>query len=666
MFVTSSKNNFSVKAYRGDAKTLLAFNMPHADAQDLAGFTILCTPKGKPAYYLYNALQFADAKQHFQEAKEPAFSSINAPFQKFQWLHVPGQFHQGEKIFYGAYDYTVTPRYFKEGKLQQLDTKRSVSVAIDVASFSKKAIEVGFTRGFVQSQAFVHRFGASALISPKNAKDAFFNTGDPAGNIKEKSFSFKDEYIWSGFSAREKVFGILEEATKDKSLSLCIFAYDLYEPDFSAQVLQLAKEGRVRMILDDAKLHHDASGDLVEDQFETQFKKVAKAGAGIKRGKFGRFSHHKVIVVIKGNAAQKVLTGSTNFSITGMYVNSNHVIIFNDPSLAQTYADVFNESWNDNVSEAFTKSTFANKTFSFKSTTVPQMEINFSPHSPAFAEAELKKMADRVLAEKRSVLFAVMDVTGGTGPLLPALQTLHASGKVFSFGISDSPEKDLTLYKPGVATGILVSGKIAGTLPPPFDKEKSIGIGHQIHHKFIVCNFNGSDAVVYCGSSNLALLGEEQNGDNLLTIFDTDIATVFAIEAISLVDHFNFRNAFGSNNHPANNKIVSNDGQPEQIVHIPSGDSATTTAVQSKTGLAENATVVHSKSVSPPKAEIKKGQDKNASVVGGKNNSTPDATVKPTKATSTFRPMTLTPDSNWTDSYFSEHDTHCQERALLA
>jgi hypothetical protein len=46
--------------------------------------------------------------------------------------------------------------------------------------------------------------------------------------------------------------------------------------------------------------------------------------------------------------------------------------------------------------------------------------------------------------------------------------------------------------------------------------------------------------VVWCGSSNLALLGEQQNGDNLLEIHDAEIGMVFAIEALELVDHFEF------------------------------------------------------------------------------------------------------------------------------
>jgi hypothetical protein len=139
-----------------------------------------------------------------------------------------------------------------------------------------------------------------------------------------------------------------------------------------------------------------------------------------------------------------------------------------------------------------------------------------------------------------SVLFAVMEIENGTSPVYQALNDVHQSESIFSFGISDNP-KGIYLYKPGTKTGVLVSGKPAGTvLPPPFDQVPGVGLGHQVHHKFVVCGFNQPDAVVYCGSSNLATGGEQHNGDNLLAIQDVDVATVFAIEALGLVDHFNF------------------------------------------------------------------------------------------------------------------------------
>ena len=51
----------------------------------------------------------------------------------------------------------------------------------------------------------------------------------------------------------------------------------------------------------------------------------------MKRGKFGRYAHDKVFIVSNEGGPTKVMTGSTNFSVTGLYVNSNHVLIFDDP-----------------------------------------------------------------------------------------------------------------------------------------------------------------------------------------------------------------------------------------------------------------------------------------------------------------------------------------------
>jgi hypothetical protein len=140
-----------------------------------------------------------------------------------------------------------------------------------------------------------------------------------------------------------------------------------------------------------------------------------------------------------------------------------------------------------------------------------------------------------------------MAIDQGVSPIYTELKAIHANEAIFSYGISDNPG-GIFLYKPGRKTGVIVTGKPVSTmLPPPFSQVRNIGgVGHQVHHKFVVCGFNGDDPVVYCGSSNLAIGGEENNGDNLLEIHDGDIATVFAIEALGLVDHFNFLDKFSS------------------------------------------------------------------------------------------------------------------------
>src|SRR5215217_7559583 len=166
--VMVKSGSFSVRAYRGDAKTLLAFNLSKTDARRLAGFTVQVAPPGLTPYFLLNQLQFKRPADHAQDPTLPANSSLNAPIHKFRWLHVPGTSNQGPDPVFGSYQYTVTPRYFDANRsLLPLDATRSAAVTIDVAPFEKGALTLGFTRGFVQSQAFVRHFGLKALIQPK-------------------------------------------------------------------------------------------------------------------------------------------------------------------------------------------------------------------------------------------------------------------------------------------------------------------------------------------------------------------------------------------------------------------------------------------------------------------------------------------------------------------
>lgn len=540
-----------VTAHVGDCKTMLAFNFPDASgAQNLAGFTIQAQPPGGAAYFLHNSLQFEDPSQHAQVVGEPAHSSVNAPLHRFRWLHVPGSTHQGTAPLFGDYLYTVTPRYFDGSQsLKPLDPALSVSVTVYVGPFKKEKLSLGFTRGYTQSQAFDHHFGRTALLRPKG-HELLFDTAQVSGkNAQGASYTYAQEYEWLGFTAREQVFAFLNEVLNDAAQYLCVFAYDLNEPDVCNILLKLAEQGRVRVLLDNAALHHSAAAPKAEDEFEAAFRKVAKAPADMLRGHFSRYAHDKVFVSFNAQRALKVLTGSTNFSITGLYVNSNHVLVFDDEAVAQEYGMLFNTVWEGGAREpAYLASSFARKVFSAPAAALPPTRITFAPHRPATVASILNGIVQRINQEEGkhapegSVLFAVMEIDNGTSPVYQALQGLHAKQDVFSMGISDGRD-GISLYRPGENTGILVTGKPgASILPPPFDQVRTITMGHQIHHKFVVCGFNGDDPTVYCGSSNLASGGEAQNGDNLLEIHDPDVATVFAIEALGLVDHFQFLN----------------------------------------------------------------------------------------------------------------------------
>lgn len=554
--VETHAGDFSLKAYQGDFKTLLAFNFASQQAAaGLAGFTIRYTIPDGTSFYLWNSLVYEHPEDHAQIAGEPVQSTANAPIHKFRWVHGPGTVHQGETPVAGNYLYEVTPRFFDDArKMLPLDPARTARVDIPVGPFRKGALSLGFTRGFVQSEAFVHRYGKDALLRPKG-KDLIFDTAAQAGVTPKDGapYTFAQEYDWLGFTARQLVFDLLAVVAADDTLTLDVFAYDLTEPDFIQSLAELAKRpGKLRVILDDAALHHAADGSKPEDQAAAL---IAQAGGQdvIKRGHFARYAHDKVLVISDATGPLKVLTGSTNFSVNGLYVNSNHVLVYDDREVAGWYKGVFESAWaNDIKTAAFIASNWSTDSFRASSPDVPGSTIHFSPHTQDTAQSILDGLVARVNAEKNapagkaSVLFAVMALNEPKDVVYQCLNDIHATAGIFSYGISDAPD-GVTLYPVGQDHGVLVTGKPGTTeLPAPFDQVPPIQ-EHQVHHKFVVCGFNRPDAVVYCGSSNLAEGGEHQNGDNLIAIQDSDVATAFAIEALALVDHFDFLDTYSKN-----------------------------------------------------------------------------------------------------------------------
>lgn len=556
--VRANNHLLAVNAYVGDAKTLLAFDLVDVAARTgLAGFTIEVHPPRNAPYFVDNKLRLAADPAHAQVAGESPFSSVNAPIHKFRWVHVPGLMHQGGSPEFGAYTYVVTPRYFTAaGALQPLDPSASAAVGVAVGPFTKGALSVAFTRGYVQSQSFVRHFGPAAHLRPAGDELLFDTSAIATTNAAGQSSSYAEEYQWLGFTARQRVFDVLHRVQADPALRLDVFAYDLDEPDVCALLLKLAGQGRCRIILDDAALHHDCAKPTPEDDFEQSL--LAQAGqAGIKRGHFGRYAHDKVLIVSDADGPRSVLTGSTNFSVTGLYVNANHVLVFDDRPVAATYAGVFDEAWDTAVKQGpFAGSQWAAEPFTFDDPAgaASSTTVTFSPHPGDVAQTILNGLVERIHGEAApagttpgTVFFAVMELDGtATNPVYTALNGVHADPHTFSFGISDAPQ-GVSLYPVGATTGVLVTGKPgAVTLPPPFDQVPTIA-GHEIHHKFVVCGFNGPDPVVYCGSSNLALGGEQANGDNLLELHDPDVATAFTIEAVLLVDHYDFLDGLATN-----------------------------------------------------------------------------------------------------------------------
>ncbi|MHA6885920.1 hypothetical protein [Ralstonia pseudosolanacearum] len=154
----------------------------------------------------------------------------------------------------------------------------------------------------------------------------------------------------------------------------------------------------------------------------------------------------------------------------------------------------------------------------------------------------LAEAADRVQNAASSVLFAVMATDGGGAMVDPLEHVVPHKAGLLSLGVIDKPG-GVSAFAPGrdVPSQTVSFAYLKDEAPAPFKEEVDAGAGRHLHHKFVVCDFNGAQPVVFCGASNLSRGGEEQNGDSLIAIHDPAIVTAYAIEAIRLFDHDRFR-----------------------------------------------------------------------------------------------------------------------------
>jgi phosphatidylserine/phosphatidylglycerophosphate/cardiolipin synthase-like enzyme len=513
-----------LRAYHGDGAVLLAMDLDEADAKNLAGFAIQYRGADGKTHPLSNRLSFESQDPSKMTATTRKwYPSDQAPFQKFWWADFPRS-EPGQR----TYEVTAMYRGDTRGKLIRGD---SATVTVNVGPYVAGDLTVAFTKGYISSQAYADRF-KNKDFRPKTR------------SIDFDTKPFQDQYEWLGANARRVLYKFLDEALAAGS-RLDVFAYDLDEPDVIRKLAQFGS--KLRLFLDNAALH------TKETAMEPKAFKLLSQAAGSKnavRDHFQRFAHCKVLIQRDPatGRALRVLTGSANFSLRGLYVQANSVIVFNDAAVAQSYADAFDIAFGAaaakrNAAGPFKKSASAATWHAFGGNDrLPVTKVSFAPH--ADSAVSMEEVADAIANAKSSVLFAIMELQG-SGPVLEAIRTLARREDIFTYGVTQSAQ-GLNLYKPDLshARGIPFA-LLDKFVPPPFTKEWRGGSGQIVHHKFIIVDFNGAKPVAFAGSSNLAALAETQNGDNLIEFADPGVAQVYGIEAIRLVDHYHFREAVG-------------------------------------------------------------------------------------------------------------------------
>jgi hypothetical protein len=493
-------DGLTLRAYRGQGAVLLAFDVEESLVEQLAGFAVQYASPGEGPRWINNRLSFGEPISAEGLAQAPPTNV--APIQSFHVVHTPPD------VVPGDFTYSATAMLFARSTGTDLIAGPAATVQLDLRRRTHRNFELGFTRGSFEPHVFAERFGDVAIV--------------PRGpTIDFDTAPFQAAYEWLGSDARRLVFATLEEAVNDPAATLDVFAFDLNEPDIIRRLAALGP--RLRIFLDDSEGHsRDGSS-------ESQARALLAASAGadhVKAGHFRGLSHSKVLILRRQGNPVKVLAGSANFTVRGLYDQTNCVFILDDAQAAGLYAQAFEQAWLD--SSKFAVSDIAAGWSEVTGDGLPACSISFSPHRNT--TVALDQIAAAIAQAKSSVLFSTvnLDLNRTAGPVTQAIRDLPQRQGLYSAGMVPRTRSDPTAATPREPDSPLVG------------VEDASATRRSINTAFVVCDFNEASPVVFTGSSNFTIGGEARNGDNIVAFRDREVATAFAVKAMQLVGHHRF------------------------------------------------------------------------------------------------------------------------------
>jgi phosphatidylserine/phosphatidylglycerophosphate/cardiolipin synthase-like enzyme len=315
----------------------------------------------------------------------------------------------------------------------------------------------------------------------------------------------------------------------------------------------------------------------------------------------GSIPHNKFMVLTENGKPTTVLSGSTNWTSTGLCTQTNNVLVTESSELAERYlsywnalkADVDASGGDHRKLQSKTLRDFAHDN-NAGSITKPidlgsgvTIEPMFSPNTPGKlgktpkTPNDMGRVFELMNAAKHAVLFLAFDpgnnsILDAAGKLLKAKPDLfvrgaltspvratnfsaalhsggHTDGADEEGGATDDaqpPEVKVVgesgkPKKTGAKGAIDVRGVPAGAVQDVFGKwEKELAkFGFAIiHNKIVVIDPFSDDCVVVTGSHNLGFRASHNNDENMLIIRGhRGLAQAYACHVLDLYDHYAWR-----------------------------------------------------------------------------------------------------------------------------
>jgi hypothetical protein len=456
------------------------------------------------------------------------------PVQKYAWRDLTAE--RGK-----TYRYEVIPRVGLPDSLSSREDLLLVTEPVTLTPSCSDHVDAYFNRGILSTQALARVLPIDEKGVPSSAAllKAIKEPGNPvrealAGQIIEALRSLPKEAAAQG----GRWYAAL---------------YELNDPELTEM---LEDSEHLSVVLSNAGEEDATNREAREGLHQAR---VAVTDRMMSSGHIG---HNKFLVKDGARGSAKVLSGSTNWTYTGLCAQANNAIVLASETLAGFYLDFWNQLRDEcppppakaAQGGEFRESNNRARRCRIDGAEVtlwlsPNTKLKSKPQDDPPAPQDMAEVFELIAAAKRGIFFLLFQP--GSPSVLDAISAAEVRNPLlFVRGAATDPKAiekyETTLYH---RSGERAQVAGAAGLDHPFaglQKEllKSSPSAHAIvHDKIIVIDPHSSeDCVVITGSHNLGYRASYANDENLLIVKGhRRLAEAYTTHVMDIYDHYRWR-----------------------------------------------------------------------------------------------------------------------------
>jgi phosphatidylserine/phosphatidylglycerophosphate/cardiolipin synthase-like enzyme len=501
--------NLSVQAIAGTHVVLLGIDFSEQDCPGLLGFALRREDHTEGEKYWLSGYKTFKSVEPFPPPGI-LYSTRQHPIQGFTWSDFSAK---------PEHDYTYEV-FALRGEPATPQEAEKVAVKIHTESEHGRTHHVHFNRGAAASQEYTRLFGDK-----------------PPEEVGPAAFT------WLSRGAAESIADFIGRAI-GPGWGLRVSAYE-FTNETVLESLGVARDRGA----DVAILYH-AKNDEQKIANEAAIQKFGLGNICSPRNAQGlTLSHNKTIVLTKAGVAQAVLTGSTNFSVGGIYGHSNVVHISERNDVAAKYLWLWNEL-KKNTTKSADVGVLAGKTPLPDDPLEKQITPIFSPRDSlqaldwyavqatgahdalfmTFAFGMNKRFQDAYGTGTAKLRYALMEAM--SGPTRTKEQRL-------------ANEAAIIKVRKMKANKFAIGSRLGKGAFNHWLVEQLSGLNvnvRYLHTKYMLVDPLGANPLVVCGSANFSEASTTNNDENMLIIRGNPrVADIYLGEFMRLYRHFAFR-----------------------------------------------------------------------------------------------------------------------------